>query len=80
MFVLSLADFMLACLWIVGGYFWLRRVDNKAWCLVVSLMTIVSLLLYLGSLSTWSIPQVANMITYHHYAKYIISMLSFSLV
>lgn len=40
--MLSLADLVLACLWIIGGYLWLRRVDKRIWCLVVSLMTVVS--------------------------------------
>lgn len=42
-FVLSVADFILACLWIIGGSFWLRRpIEHNIGCLVVSLLTVVS--------------------------------------
>ena len=45
-FVLSIADFMLAMLWVFGGGLWLRRDVNmsRVWCFSASLMTVVSTL------------------------------------
>ena len=41
-FQLSVADFLLGVLWIVGGVLWFRGVPNKVWCFAVSLPTVVS--------------------------------------
>ena len=43
-FVLSIADLMLAMLWLLGGGLWLRRDVNmsRVWCFSASLMTVVS--------------------------------------
>lgn len=43
-FVLSIADLMLAMLWLLGGGLWLWRDVNmsRVWCFSASLMTVVS--------------------------------------
>ena len=41
-FILSIADFLLACTWIVGGTMWFAEVSNRSWCFVPSLLTVVS--------------------------------------
>ena len=41
-FVLSIADCMLAVLWVVGGALWLMGVShNQVWCFAVTLLTVV---------------------------------------
>ena len=41
-FVLSIADCMLAVLWVVGGALWLTGVShNRVWCFAVTLLTVV---------------------------------------
>ena len=42
-FILSIADFMLGMLWVLGGGLWLRRSHNmdRVWCFSASLMTVV---------------------------------------
>ncbi len=46
LFVLSIADLLLALLWGVGALLWLARTEDlkRGWCMAVSLTTIVSLL------------------------------------
>ncbi len=42
-FVLSIADLMLAFLWVIGGVLWLTSVSNHlVWCFMATLMTVVS--------------------------------------
>ena len=41
-FVLAIADFLLACTWIVGGTMWFANISKRAWCLAPTLLTIVS--------------------------------------
>lgn len=45
-FALSVADLMLALLWVVGGTLWLRQTPgmHKTWCFAVSLPTMVCLI------------------------------------
>lgn len=40
-FILSIADFLLACTWIVGGTMWFAEVSNRSWCFVPSLLTVI---------------------------------------
>ena len=40
-FILSLADLLLAMLWIVGGALWFRSAPDRSWCFAVSLLTVV---------------------------------------
>jgi len=41
-FVLSIADCILALLWVVGGTLWFRGVSHgRVWCFVVTLMTVI---------------------------------------
>lgn len=40
-FVLSLADLLLAVLWIIGGALWFRSISDRSWCFAVSLLTVV---------------------------------------
>jgi len=39
--VLSLADTLLALLWVAGGVMWLRRIPDRVWCFAVSLPTVI---------------------------------------
>lgn len=41
-FALSVADLILALLWMVGGTLWLRHAPSRSWCFAVSLPTVVS--------------------------------------
>lgn len=41
-FAISVADLMLALLWMVGGTVWLRRAPSRSWCFAISLPTVVS--------------------------------------
>lgn len=43
-FQLAFADCLLSFLWIIGGALWLRDDHNRVGCLVVALLTVVSLL------------------------------------
>ena len=49
-FVLSIADGMLAVLWVMGGALWLRGgvSQNRVGCFAVSLMTVVSVCVCVG--------------------------------
>jgi len=40
-FAISVADLMLALLWMVGGTVWLRQAPSRSWCFAVSLPTVV---------------------------------------
>jgi hypothetical protein len=40
-FSLAVADLGLALLWIIGGALWLRGVENRQFCFIVSLLTVV---------------------------------------
>lgn len=41
-FILAIADFLLACTWILGGTMWFGEVSNRVWCLFPSLLSVVS--------------------------------------
>lgn len=42
-FLLSVADFLLALLWVIGATLWLRRAPSRVWCFAASLPTVVSI-------------------------------------
>ena len=69
-FILSIADFLLACLWVAGGSLWLgeqssRKDSKRGGCFVVLLATVVSYSVVfkflkfpsLFSLRLWSVSQ-----------------------
>ena len=39
---LSVADWILGVLWVVGACLWFRGASNRTWCFPVSLLTVVS--------------------------------------
>lgn len=39
---LSIADWVLGVLWVVGACIWFRGISNMLWCFVVSFITVVS--------------------------------------
>ncbi len=47
-FVLSVADLLLAVVWTVGASFWARDIEDRKWCLLVSLLTVVSIYCHNG--------------------------------
>ena len=51
-FVLSLADLLLALLWVVGAILWFRGAPTKEWCFAASLPTVVSIWVVLECYTT----------------------------
>ena len=40
-FIISIADFLLALTWVVGGALWFTRISQRVWCFLPSLLTVV---------------------------------------
>jgi len=40
-FMLSIADCMVAALWVVGSIFWFSGIEDRRWCFAPSLLTVI---------------------------------------
>ena len=73
-FILSIADFLLACSWIVGGTMWFAEIANRTWCFFPSLLSVVSdtimhgVQLFCNDLATSPAAQGVPPYMYTHYA------------
>ena len=66
-FIISIADFLLALTWVVGGALWFTRISQRVWCFLPSLLTVVGYELR----KSWC---VANMIAHVNHLPTDLSM------